>query len=174
MSERIPTDISWPDGTLASSHSSGAYPLPLPFIDYSGGPINSTVQSSLDMGVISRRSRSQAAFGSINASWVFNPEEVDGFEAFFIDVLGNGAASFQIDLKFPKNSELTRWVVRFVGGYRSQPMDDVWRVEAQLYLIWPADVLDPETALGFSVYLTADTPGEEYLTSDGFIYAVEE
>jgi hypothetical protein len=68
----------------------------------------------------------------LNLQWKLNWTEWRAFEVFFLDDLDNGAAQFQIDLRCPKSSELTAWVVRFLDGYSCDHSDGIWTVTALL------------------------------------------
>lgn len=130
---QITADISWPDGSS---------PLPLPFFEFSGSCKNASIASEKESPRIDRRSRFQTSYASLAVRWVFTEEELAEFESFYENTLGNGVSCFSIDLRFPKNSELTSWLVRFDGGYQITKSDGPPIVEATLFLVSPMTVAD--------------------------------
>ena len=165
----VTVDISWPST------------LPLPYIDYNGTPRNSTTVGPIEDGNhVQRRSRSRKAYFSITMQWVLKPSELEAFQTFFDTTLGNGTAAFSIELRFPKNSELTEWMVRFDGdGYQTQYQDGLWQVSADLDLITPIVLEDEAAVIGYAPFLVeAEESGvdpEVFETSDGHeFYVVEE
>lgn len=131
---QITADITWPEDT--GSH------LPLPYCEFSGVPRNASIVSEKESPRISRRSRFQRQFSSISVRWVLTEAELADFETFYDETLGNGVACFSIDLRYPRNSELTPWLVRFDGGYQITKSDGLPVVEATLNLINPMTVAD--------------------------------
>ena len=119
----ITVDISWP-GTI-----------PLPFVDYSGSPRNATITSPLESPRIYYRSRFATSYATIDATWVLTATEYTAFQTFFADTLGNGTACFSLELKYPQNSVLTSWMVRFAGAYEAVQGDGPISVSAQLDLV---------------------------------------
>lgn len=113
--------------------------LPLPFIDYSGSVVNATIVSPMDNIVLERRSRFRRAYGSLSVSWRLTGSEFSAFRDFHDVDLGNGIAQFKIELRYPKESVLTEWAVRFTGGYTSNHDDGVWTVQASLDILNPIE-----------------------------------
>ena len=110
--------------------------LPLPFIDYSGAPRNQTIFSpDLAFGV-ERRSRFTRSYCQLSVVWHFSDSQMEAFKAF-LAALGNGAAVFSIELKFPRNTELTDWCVRVESSYNATFEDGVWIVQVGLELLYP-------------------------------------
>jgi len=118
-------DISWPVA------------IPLPFVDYSGTPKNTTIVSATENAIIIRRSRFTRSYTAISVSWVLTREQYEAFQEFFADTLGNGVSQFKLELRYPLNSALTWWAVRFEDGYESDYDDGMWRVETMLLLVNP-------------------------------------
>lgn len=124
-------DIPWPTT------------LPLPFIDYSGGPRNTTLVAPPESAGIMSRSRFQKSYYGLAVTWVLNPAEKAEFVSFYTETLHNGASAFAIELRYPKNSELTEWMVRFSGeGYDMTWADGNWSISTALDLIMPMDLPD--------------------------------
>lgn len=113
--------------------------LPLPFIDYSGAPRHATLMTNAESPRYTRRSRFERSYNTIAISFIFNQSQYDAFEAFIEDDLANGAAQFIIELRFPLNSALTEWAVRFEEGWESNYNDGVWTVTAILELVNPVN-----------------------------------
>lgn len=139
--------------------------LPLPVIDYSGRPRNSTI-FDLETGfIVSRRSRFQKSYYNLSVSWVLSEVEFAIFESFVLNNLGNGVAQFKMELRFPRNSLLTEWAVRFELGYEAEYGDGKWTVGADLELLSPISsiesigtdsFIDPETG---GVFIDPETGG---------------
>ena len=53
---------------------------------------------------------------------------------FYDTTLGNGAARFEMELKYPKNSALSFWVIQFLGSPNVTPISrpGIWEVTAQI------------------------------------------
>lgn len=111
--------------------------LPLPLIEYSGTPRHATINSPEDTPSIDRRSRFTRSYNTLEVSWCFTHEQFELFQSFVRYDLGNGTAQFKIELKFPKNSALTEWAVRFEGSYEAEEVDGLWKVNAALELVNP-------------------------------------
>jgi hypothetical protein len=118
-------DVEWPTD------------LPLPLLDYSGSPANRTLTSQPSEAVRVARSRFQRTNAAISVSWNFTEAEYSSFKAFFDATLGNGCAQFSLSLRYPLNSDLTEWLVRFVGDYQSEYLDGTWGVKANLDVVNP-------------------------------------
>lgn len=110
--------------------------LPLPFLDYSGVPRNQTLFSPDAAYHVARRSRFTRSYCVLSAVWHFSDDQMEAFKAFLV-VLGNGAAQFKIELRFPKNSALTEWAARFESSYEGEYNDGIWTVNAALELVSP-------------------------------------
>lgn len=111
--------------------------LPLPSVDYNGAPYNSTLVSPIENAAIERRSRFTRSYCGVSVQWVFTDEEYQDFRAFVKGDLGNGAAVFKIELRFPKNTELTAWAVRFSAGFEADFDEGYWTVQATLETVNP-------------------------------------
>lgn len=110
--------------------------LPLPHLEYSGAPRVPTISSSLDQGAIIRRSRFSKTYSQIRVRWVLtSASSYEAFSSFFADDLGNGISAFAIDLRYPRNSSLEEWMVRFLAGYEMDYEDGAWIIHAELDLI---------------------------------------
>ena len=153
--------------------------LPLPLVDYNGEPRHPTIASSLENARIQRRSRYSAVVVGITVRWVLGIGEYDDFKEFFLTDLGNGGAQFIIPLRYPKNSALTDWKARFIGGYTSTYEDHNWMVEAQLDLLElvPAELPTPEVPLnwgGYQVINEEESGGwVQFVEADGHPYYVK-
>lgn len=165
MSE-IDITISWPESTV-----------PLPYIDASGAPRHSSIASDTTQSLIVRRLRfSGGRHTELKVEWVLSIAQFFAFKTLFDTTLSMGAALFKIELKYPKQSELTEWVARFVGGYDAEYLDGNWRVSAVLDLILPVDLPEVDAGEGYAgYYVEPEESGGEYMpyiTSDGFHYHV--
>lgn len=152
--------------------------VPIPYIDFSGIPRNTTLISAKESGSIQRRSRFVKAYDVVQATWVLNADQYFSFSDFFKHSLGEGTASFILDLSFPKNSELVSWVCRFgEGGYEATHESGFWRVAAILDLLFPEELPVRSELLEwqqFFVLPTSEDIDEDIFleTSDEFAFYV--
>jgi hypothetical protein len=114
--------------------------LPLPYLDYSGNPYNQTIYSPDGAFFIARRSRFTKSYCILSVAWNFDDDEFEAFKLFVLNSLGNATSQFKIELRFPKNTELTEWAVRFESGYQANQNDGVWNVIAALELVNPVNI----------------------------------
>lgn len=128
----ITTDINYPSG------------LPWPVRE--GYDINS-VQPFRRTQLASGRARQRRTFVSVpsmfNVTWIFNGDgQVAAFEAWFRDVVQDGAAWFNAPLKTPIGEQM--YVCRFTEMYRGPTLVGLcaWRVSAVLEL-WERALLPP-------------------------------
>jgi hypothetical protein len=161
----IVVNISWPDT------------LSLPFIGYAGSPRYATVVTPADSAVSQRRSRFSRSYSNLKVSWNFTVAEYDAFQAFFLDTLGNGAARFKIQLRYPKNTDLEEWMVGFGGGYESSWINGLWRVDAELDLVMPTVIPEAAPEEGSTPFFVASdnsSDGEqEFRTSEDRPFTVK-
>lgn len=136
MSETFQITESWPST------------IPLPYVDYSGSPRNATLVSSLESGNILRRKRFQKSYTGVAVVWILADTEYALFKTFFESTIDVGAALFKMDLRFPQNSALQEWAVRFVEGYDAAHIDGNWRISANLDLINLTTLPDGAPQLG--------------------------
>lgn len=119
---------------------------PLPYIDYTGKPQNTTLNSDLNSGRIYRRARFLSqVYKTLQVKWVLSAAQYDVFQEFYSG-LGNGISRFSLDLRFPKHSELTEWEVQLVGPYSADFQDGLWIISASLNLIQPMTIAEPAEA----------------------------
>jgi hypothetical protein len=100
-------------------------------------------------------------------SWVLGLVEHDDFATFFETTLSNGAAVFALDLKYPRNSTLEEWAVRFIGGYESDYLDGMWQVSAALDLVRRTIVTTTADWSEFLVYPEESGIDNQPFTVDG-------
>lgn len=113
--------------------------LPLPFIDYSGAPRHATLMTNAESPAYVRRSRFERSYNTLSVSFIFNESQYEAFESFVTDTLANGASQFILELRYPLNSALTEWAVRFEEGWESNFNDGVWTITAILELVNPVN-----------------------------------
>lgn len=131
----------WPEIVVADTDVT---PLPLPSVDYSGEPRDSTVESKSNSPSIHRRSRFTKVFPVASVQWVFTQVEYYAFVDFYTNDLGVGTAAFRMPIRYPENTELTEWVVRFLGdGFSARWLDGAWQVTAALEMINTYIIDDP-------------------------------
>lgn len=109
--------------------------LPLPLIDYSVAPRYSTLVSPPALIAVIRRARFAMRYAVLQCQWVFNEEQYEIFREFYEDEIDKGAAQFAIELRYPKNTELTEWAVQFAGGFTARRTDGLWQIDGALQLI---------------------------------------
>jgi len=114
--------------------------LPLPKVDYTGLPRNTTLVSKRDSAYITRRSRFECTYAMLSVSWCLTNDQLEDFETFFTGELDNGIAQFKIELRYPENSALKEWAVRFDEGYSTTYEDGTWLVQASLDLVGPIQI----------------------------------
>lgn len=167
----------WPEIVVADTDET---PLPLPFIDYAGEPRNATAQSKASAPKILRRSRRFLTWQTIKATWFFTSVQYYAFQSLYQDALGCGTAQFRMNLRYPKNTELTEWVCRFAGeGYGASYLEGVWQVAANLELIGPYLLSDFASPADYAAYYVEPVDGDTdtepdvpYQTSEGYDYHV--
>lgn len=155
--------------------------VPLPYFEWSGRPRNAKLESKADIEKIHRRARFLKNFQEGVCAWVLTPVQYYAFQAFYNDVLGGGVAQFRIGLRYPFNSELTDWAVRFAGdGFQSRYIEGMWQVSAQIELMNRYVIDDPAALEDSSHYLAFPGPGDDtdaggqrYITADGFVYSAK-
>jgi len=146
--------------------------LPLPLMDYSGLPLHVTLASKLSNPKIQRRRRFHASVVGASVQWVLSISEYEAFKAFFLDTLGNGASLFLIELRYPRATDLTEWMVRFTSSYAADYQDGNWVVEADLDIVRLSLAgADPSPIIDWIYFyvLPAETP---FATLDEFLYSV--
>jgi len=110
--------------------------LPAPRLDYYGEPFYQNLVSTEEAPIILRSSRFVRPYPVIQAVWVLTNEQFSTFETFWETNLGHGVAWFTLDLRYPKNSSLSNWVVRFEGEYQAEKLDqELWQITAPLILL---------------------------------------
>ncbi|QDP54893.1 MAG: hypothetical protein Unbinned3891contig1000_91 [Prokaryotic dsDNA virus sp.] len=162
MAEAITVDIELPST------------IPLPFLDYNGSFRDGTLRSSDKFGAVHRRSRFVKNYREIQLQWRLGVAQWDAFEYFYRTTLGNGSASFKIELRYPKNSELTEWVLKLMGSISSQYVDGIRFVSATGYLMEKVSQADAAALAGWCPYHVLDDEGGwvPYETSGEKIYHV--
>ena len=142
--------------------------LPLPRVDYSGEPRIATLVSSTGSAAIARRSRTPKVYATVNATWALSPTEYAAFRIFFETTLHMGTSQFKLELRYPLNSALTFWSVRFVGGYQVGHEDRTRIVTAQLDLIQLFNLPGSDVPEGYEQFQVVGpedfvTAGENFL-----------
>lgn len=166
MSTTLTMTRKWPESVTADTDVT---PLPLPYLEYTGEPRNSKVESKSSVLKIGRRSRFTKNYPMANLTWVFTQVQYYAFVEFYTTDLGLGTASFRINLRFPFNNFITEWVVRFVGeGFNARNLDGAWQVTAGIEMIGPFILPDPASLEDWAPYQTVLE--ENYETSDGESY----
>jgi hypothetical protein len=123
VSNEITINVDWP------------ITLPLPYVDYEGSPSNTTLVGDVKNGNIQRRSRYHRSYIHVSLIWVFSFSQFEEFKTYFQTTLERGVSQFKISLRYPQNSELTEWAVRFIGGYEAAYLDGAWSIKANVDLV---------------------------------------
>lgn len=179
MSKLIALVHAWPE-LEKGSESSGGTGLPLPLRAYAASPRNATLAGDLNNAHIARRSRFKTSYSTLNVQFTFTVEQYDLFKNFFFQTLGNGCAQFRIALRYPENSAVKYWNVRFVSDYSADWLDGRWGVTAQIDLIRESYTADISALYGYQEYdvLIDDSSGADsdqaYMTKENRIYLVKE
>jgi hypothetical protein len=113
--------------------------LPLPSISYSGEPRNSTIISKDTAALLYRRSRNIRSYGSLSVQWVLTLAEWTALRAFISTTLHGGVDAFKIELRYPNNTSLTEWAVRFQNDVDGAHDEGMWKISAVLDLVNPVD-----------------------------------
>lgn len=112
--------------------------LPLPRVDFAGTENNSTFASGVESGVVALRSRFTPTYPLLQVEWTFEADQYLDFLDFYQMDLGMGCGAFEIELRYPKNSELTAWMVRFIGERNETKMESgLFVVKSSIELIHP-------------------------------------
>jgi len=109
--------------------------IPLPLVDYTAQPLNTTLSSAPAFIASVRRSRFTMSYPVLAVTWMLKDAQLVALRTFYEVNLGTGAAIFQIPLRFPKNSELTNWAARFTAGFSAVHQDGLWQVQSGLQLV---------------------------------------
>jgi hypothetical protein len=76
-------------------------------------------------------------------TWKFTVDQYAEFLTYWGTTLGNGAARFSIELRYPKSTDLDVWIVQFLGGLNNQTEDEsIKLVQATLQIQTLAVVAD--------------------------------
>lgn len=126
--------------------------IPLPYIDYGGIPRNTTRTSHLQFGATQRRSRYSRSYHTLSVRWVLTHAQRQSFKEFFDDTIHNGAASFKIELKFPKLSTLKEWLVKFTSDPVLLYDDGHWIIDAELDLLHEIALTDLVPLTGYNQF----------------------
>ena len=125
--------------------------IPLPFVDYNGVPRTATLYSAKEDAVMQRRSRFGKAYTALSVHWILSIGQMDTFKEFYQTALGNGAALFSIDLRYPENNNLKNWIVRFgPGGHEDTYDEGVWTVGATLVLVDESELAESAALLDWT------------------------
>jgi len=153
--------------------------LPLPYVDAQGQPQHATLAGGVQQMRIQRRNRFRSHTVSFSVRWVLSIAEYDSFKAFYRDELYNGIAQFSLSVRYPYNSGLTEWRVRFLGNYAGVYQEGVWAVEATLELLSQVPQVEQAIELplnwgGYQVLDEAESDGyAQYVDADGHDYYVK-
>lgn len=157
-------DIGWPEE------------IPGPLLAASGQPMPATLVSKPESALISRRRRYQNSVVTLSVSWCLGSAEMDSFETFFNDTLGNGAAQFLLELKYPYTGSVSPWVCRFLGGYEQEFLEGKWMVKGRLELI-RTSLSDLAPRVGWEGFLVEQEEYESdpsqdvpFQTSDNYLF----
>lgn len=150
---RRPVDEYFPDNLV-----------PLPLLDYAGVNRNTTAIGPAENLASARRARYTPVFDTVQVKWTLTNEEYTDFRDFVENNLGCAAAAFNIELRYPKNSDVDWWIVKFTGGqYSVVYSDDMWLVSGSL------DLIDTSLVDGLSFVMVPNPDGGvDFLTlNDG-------
>jgi len=122
--------------------------LPLPAIDYTGGANPPTLVSGRRAAHFKRRRRWVQTYSTLTVRWKLTREEYTEFKAYWQDTLGHGSANVEIELKYPKQSALDEWVVKFLSDLSVTTEDNsVINVSATIQLLNLKALADKAAAL---------------------------
>jgi hypothetical protein len=116
--------IAWPTDRIA---------IPVP--DYNAGPRNATISSAPGYPVTFHRSRFQKSYVVLRVGWFLDESQNNALKSFFFYTVYNGTAPFSLELRYPQNSALATWMVRFLEGLEMEHIDGGWKVTGTLELI---------------------------------------
>lgn len=111
------------------------FPSDLPCAVREGYDLNH-VQPFTRTTMVTGRARQRRSFSSVptvaNVNWVFNAAQAAAFEAWFRDVLNDGAEWFNMRLRTPLGME--PYVCRFVEMYKGPELTGArhWKVRSEL------------------------------------------
>jgi hypothetical protein len=160
--------VEWPEQVLS-----------LPYIDFEGKERNSTLISDPEWASLDWRSRWNKSYATLSVHWVFTDwATYETFLWFWREVLGMGTSCFSIALAYPKLSELTTWMVRFVSDLEMEVEPGSWTVHASLDLLSPVEIEEGSPVIGYTAFqvLEDEETGASYLDfelKDGNLYSVK-
>jgi hypothetical protein len=102
------------------------WPRNIPFMDdpdsfAETGPLENVIRSQRDKGPSKTRRRFTAAVREITGrSGIMGYDQLQGFETFYRDEIGDGSLSFTA--RHPRTHEVATF--KFVGGYQVIPLPD--------------------------------------------------
>ena len=121
--------------------------LPLPVIAFNGQGVYSTVKTDVNGLVPAFRSRFKSNYPQLTLRFALVGNQFQSFRSFYQTLvsgsgLWNGICSFAIPLRFPYNTALLDWAVRFVDAYDATAFSPgwskaLWTVEANVELLYP-------------------------------------
>ena len=136
--------------------------LPLPYIDYSGAPDNTTIQSATNQyASLLRRKRFSAYVVLLSVTWYFSPSQYQIFDEFYKTTIGNGAARFGIELSYPLNSELATWEVGLGSELSTTYEDGFYVVQAGLILYKNVVLTEAAGPEGSPFFVADEISGQE-------------
>lgn len=134
--------------------------LPLPFFEFGGDAGVNTLHGPARRAKIKRRQRQERVHVNLNVKWTFERAEMKEFLAFWEDTLGNGTASFKIELRYPKGSDLDTWIVKFITELDVVTADHgIWEVAASIQIVQSATVEDKAAIVDYGFYVQSEETG---------------
>jgi hypothetical protein len=134
--------------------------LPLPFFEFAGDAGAATLHGPASRAKIKRRSRQERVHVNLSVKWTFARAEMKTFLAFWEDTLGNGTASFKIELRYPKGSALDTYIVKFITELDVVTADQgIWDVAASIQIVQSATVEDKSPIVDYGFYVQSETTG---------------
>lgn len=101
--------------TLDTSLDFDSTSLPLPIVNWNGALGANVTSSRAIAGLYESRSNHPTNFPEMRIEWRLDGTEAETLETFYNTTCGNGVRAFKLDLKFPKRTAETEWLVRFTS-----------------------------------------------------------
>lgn len=107
------------------------FSIPIPLrSNYKVSPIDQTVRTDMEFGAARMRRRTSARLDTVSVEWLFSPDDMAGFRAWFDYDIAGGAAWF--DLKLNVGEGIETRSARFDKPWEAAREGQYWRVTASV------------------------------------------
>lgn len=119
------------------------FSIPIPLrSNYKVSPIDQTVRTDMEFGAARMRRRTSARLDTVSVEWLFSPDDMAGFRAWFDYDIAGGAAWFDLTLNIGDGIDTV--TARFTQPWSCDPVGFHWKVSGELEVrkihIWYAPI----------------------------------